>query len=91
MRGGHFRERHTVLHYCAAAVATLQIHRPKLCMPTSSLTTYITLQWDSGVVWATIQPTARGQFNWSVMDRDAGQARKRGQKVLFTLGQSPSW
>jgi hypothetical protein len=49
------------------------------------------LQWDSGNTWATMQPTARGQFNWTVMDRDAAQARKRNQKILFTLGQSPQW
>lgn len=47
--------------------------------------------WDSGNTWASIQPAGRSQFDWSAMDKDAAQARIKGQKILFTLGQSPTW
>ena len=46
--------------------------------------------WDSGITWATIQPS-RGVFNWVQMDADVAKARARNQVVLFTLGQTPRW
>lgn len=47
--------------------------------------------WDSEIRWTSIQPIDANSFNFVQMDRAAAQARARGQKVLFTLGQTPSW
>lgn len=47
--------------------------------------------WDSSITWQTIQPTSTTSFDWTRMDRAAGQARSRGQRIMFTLGQSPPW
>jgi len=47
--------------------------------------------WDSSIIWASVQPTDTASFNWTRMDRAASQARARGQRVLFTLGQTPVW
>jgi hypothetical protein len=46
--------------------------------------------WDSGITWATIQPS-RGVFDWSWMDAEVAKARLKTQVVVFTLGQTPRW
>jgi len=46
--------------------------------------------WDSGVVWASIEP-AKGTFNWSWLDIDTTEAQKRGVQILLTLGFTPQW
>lgn len=37
--------------------------------------------WDSGLVWATIQPVGRGQFDWTRMDAAVARAAARRQQV----------
>ena len=45
--------------------------------------------WDSGTTWAVLEPKP-GQWQWDQLDRWMA-ARQRGQAVLLTLGQSPTW
>jgi hypothetical protein len=46
--------------------------------------------WDSGIVWATIEPK-KGQFDWTRLDKDVAEAGKRGVQILLTLGFTPQW
>lgn len=46
--------------------------------------------WDSGVVWALVEPK-RGEFDWSRLDKDVAAAEKHGVQVLLTLGFTPNW
>lgn len=46
--------------------------------------------WDSETRWSQIQP-ARGRFDWSVLDRLVGSARRTGLPVLYTFGGTPEW
>ena len=38
-----------------------------------------------------MQLTGRGLFSWTSFDADIAKAQQRGQKVLFTLGDTPKW
>ncbi len=46
--------------------------------------------WDSGTQWANIEPD-RGEFDWTVLDREVAGAQNAGLPVLFTLGGTPRW
>lgn len=46
--------------------------------------------WDSGIVWALLEPK-KGEFNWSRLDKDVAEAKKRGIQILLTLGFTPQW
>ncbi|WP_416979808.1 helix-turn-helix domain-containing protein [Streptomyces sp. T028] len=46
--------------------------------------------WDSGTRWANLEPQ-RGEFDWSVLDRLVGGARRAGLPALFVLGGTPRW
>lgn len=46
--------------------------------------------WDAGVTWAKLEPE-KGRFDFSVLDRYVSEAQARGQEVILTLGQSPTW
>ncbi len=46
--------------------------------------------WDSDTRWAQIQPQ-RGEFDWSVLDRQVAGANRAGLPVLFVLGGTPEW
>eukprot|EP00775_Hariotina_reticulata_P004921 gene4921-5164_t len=47
--------------------------------------------WDSGIIWATIQPNARNTFDWTNMDKCFQQVKAKNQRIMFTLGQTPTW
>ena len=44
--------------------------------------------WDSGVTWRQIE-TSRGNFDFSRLDAQVGEARAHGAQVLVVLGQTP--
>ncbi|MFF6783152.1 helix-turn-helix domain-containing protein [Streptomyces sp. NPDC012510] len=46
--------------------------------------------WDSGTLWADLEPE-RGEFDWSVLDRLVGGARRAGLPALFVMGGTPAW
>ncbi len=46
--------------------------------------------WDSGVVWASIEPK-KGEFNWTWLDKDVAEAKKHSVQILLTLGFTPQW
>jgi hypothetical protein len=46
--------------------------------------------WDSGTRWSEIQ-AARGEFDWSVLDRQVSAAGNAGLPALFVLGGTPRW
>lgn len=46
--------------------------------------------WDSGTRWSQIQ-ARRGEFDWSVLDRQVAAARDADLPVLFVLGGTPRW
>ncbi len=46
--------------------------------------------WDSATRWSLIEP-ARGEFDWSTLDRHVDGAKRAGLPVLFVLGGTPSW
>ncbi len=46
--------------------------------------------WDSETRWSRIQP-ARGQFDWTILDRLVEGARGSNLPVLFVLGGTPGW
>jgi hypothetical protein len=46
--------------------------------------------WDSRTRWSQIQPR-RGVFDWSVLDRLVGGARRAGLPALFVVGGTPAW
>ncbi|MEU4690886.1 helix-turn-helix domain-containing protein [Actinoplanes sp. NPDC023714] len=46
--------------------------------------------WDGGTRWAEIQ-RARGEYDWTVLDRLVGGAERAGLPVLFVFGGTPAW
>jgi hypothetical protein len=47
--------------------------------------------WDSdGTSWSQLNP-ARGQFNWSSLDRWLAVARQNDVDVVYTFGRVPGW
>lgn len=46
--------------------------------------------WDSGTQWVNLEP-ARGEFAWTVLDREVAGADAAGLPVLFTFGGTPGW
>ncbi len=46
--------------------------------------------WDAKVMWRDLEP-AKGEWNFTLLDRYVDEAQRRGVKVLLTLGQSPQW
>ncbi|MGL4232148.1 MAG: PA14 domain-containing protein [Casimicrobium sp.] len=46
--------------------------------------------WDAGVTWAKLEPE-KGRFDFTMLDRFVSEAQSRGQEVILTLGQSPTW
>jgi hypothetical protein len=46
--------------------------------------------WDSRTRWSQLQPR-RGVYDWSVVDRLVGGARRAGLPVLFVAGGTPGW
>jgi Beta-galactosidase len=43
------------------------------------------------MVWAAIQPTAHGGYNWSSMDQAVAVASRAGLPVMPTIGSTPRW
>lgn len=48
-----------------------------------------TVRWP--VVWAGVQPTARGGYEWSSIDQTVATAARAGLRVLPVLGSTPHW
>ena len=47
--------------------------------------------WDNGTAWSQIE-TAKGKYNWALLDRSVANAEKHGIKqILLVLGSTPSW
>ncbi|WP_199512890.1 helix-turn-helix domain-containing protein [Nucisporomicrobium flavum] len=46
--------------------------------------------WDSGTLWATLQPEP-GRFDWTTLDRQVKGAESASLPVLFVLGGTPGW
>ncbi|WP_112265403.1 helix-turn-helix domain-containing protein [Lentzea terrae] len=46
--------------------------------------------WDSGTRWSEIE-RRRGEFDWSVLDRQVAGAERAGLPVLFVFGATPRW
>jgi hypothetical protein len=46
--------------------------------------------WDSGTRWSEIE-RRRGEFDWSVLDRQVTGAERAGLPVLFVFGATPRW
>jgi len=46
--------------------------------------------WDCGTQWAELE-TARGRWNWTLMDTLVYQAHVHGQQVIYAMGQTPRW
>jgi hypothetical protein len=46
--------------------------------------------WDSATRWSLLQP-ARGEYNWSTLDRHVDGAQRAGLPVLFVIGGTPRW
>jgi hypothetical protein len=46
--------------------------------------------WDSGTQWVNIEPS-RGEFDWTVLDREISGAHDAGLPLLFTFGGTPGW
>jgi hypothetical protein len=47
--------------------------------------------WDNGTAWSQIE-TAKGQYNWALVDRAVANAEKQGVKdILMVLGSTPTW
>jgi hypothetical protein len=44
----------------------------------------------SGVSWSKLEPS-RGQFNWSVLDRQVSRAIASGKKFYYSTGGVPKW
>jgi hypothetical protein len=89
-----------ILHLCASISALLQLLLHTLQRPLSFVSPahpaflfccnpcifICCLQWDSGNTWATMQPTARGQFDWTVMDRDGCTGHEVGPEDTLHTG-----
>ena len=65
---------------------------------TSQLNTYfagmasIGTQWVRfDIVWAQVQPSSGGSYNWSAFDNVANAAKAHNLKVLAILDEAPSW
>jgi Beta-galactosidase len=43
------------------------------------------------MVWAAIQPTAHGGYDWSSMDQTVATAASAGLRVLPSIGTTPAW
>eukprot|EP00775_Hariotina_reticulata_P004919 gene4919-5162_t len=48
-------------------------------------------QWGGDVMWATVQPDGPESFNWVQMDKAFQQVKARNIRIMFTLGQTPTW
>ena len=46
--------------------------------------------WDSETRWAQVEP-ARGEYDWSTLDRLLYGAEQKGLPTLFVFGGTPSW
>jgi hypothetical protein len=47
--------------------------------------------WDNGTAWSQIE-TARGRYNWELLDRAVANAEKQKVKdILLVLGSTPTW
>jgi Helix-turn-helix domain/Beta-galactosidase len=46
--------------------------------------------WDSETRWAQVEP-ARGQYDWSTLDRLLDGAEREGLPTLFVFGGTPAW
>jgi len=46
--------------------------------------------WDSGVDWSRIE-TARGQFNFSLLDQYVSLAGQHNVRLIYVLGNTPRW
>lgn len=46
--------------------------------------------WDCGTQWAELE-TAKGRWNWTLMDTLVHQARLHGQQIVYAMGQTPRW
>jgi hypothetical protein len=48
-----------------------------------------TVRWP--LVWSSIQPTARGGYDWTGIDQTVETATRAGLRVLPSLGSTPRW
>jgi hypothetical protein len=47
--------------------------------------------WDAGTAWSQVE-TARGQYNWSLLDDAVENAEEHGvTDIMLVLGSTPSW
>ncbi|MFZ0665642.1 MAG: glycosyl hydrolase [Acidimicrobiales bacterium] len=46
--------------------------------------------WDDGTTWLNVEPSP-GEWNFTALDRQVSQARSKGARVLYVLGQTPEW
>ena len=46
--------------------------------------------WDSETRWAQVEP-ARGEYDWSTLDRLLDGAERQGLPTLFVFGATPAW
>ncbi|MGI5203509.1 helix-turn-helix domain-containing protein [Spirillospora sp. CA-108201] len=46
--------------------------------------------WDGETRWASLEP-ARGEYDWTTLDRLLDGAQKAGLPALFVLGGTPAW
>ena len=47
--------------------------------------------WDAGTAWSQVE-TAKGQYNWALLDRAVENAESHGiQDILLVLGSTPTW
>ena len=46
--------------------------------------------WDAGVTWPNLEP-AKGQWEFSVLDKSLAIAQENHTEVMLTLGFTPSW
>ncbi|GAA3953813.1 hypothetical protein GCM10023085_40420 [Actinomadura viridis] len=46
--------------------------------------------WDSGTRWASLE-RRRGEYDWTVLDRQIEAAGRNGLDKLFVLGGTPAW
>lgn len=46
--------------------------------------------WDCGTRWRELE-TAKGIWNWKLMDTLVNNAYAHGQDIIYTMGQTPTW
>ena len=46
--------------------------------------------WDSGVTWASLEPS-EGNFSWQTLDQEVASSEAAGAEVTLTLGMTPTW